>query len=35
LRIADIEKMLKPRWTTSKILTDAPDVFPDARPDKK
>jgi hypothetical protein len=32
-RIDDIAKMLKPRWTMSKILTDAPDAFPDAKPD--
>ena len=34
-RIDDITKTLKPRWTMSKILTDAPDAFPDAKPDKK
>jgi len=34
-RIDDITKTLKPRWTMSKILTDAPDAFPDAEPDKK
>jgi hypothetical protein len=34
-RIDDIEKMLKPRWTMSKILLDAPDAFPDADSDKK
>ena len=34
-RIEDIEKTLKPRWTMSKILTDAPDAFPDAEPEKK
>jgi len=34
-RIDDIEKTLKPRWTMSKILTDAPDAFPDAEPEKK
>jgi elongation factor G len=33
--IDDIEKTLKPRWTMSKILTDAPDAFPDAEPEKK
>ena len=34
-RIDDIQKTLKPRWTMSKILTDAPDAFPDAEPEKK
>jgi hypothetical protein len=34
-RVDDIEKTLKPRWTMSKILTDAPDAFPDAEPEKK
>jgi len=34
-RIDDITKTLKPRWTMSKILTDASDAFPDAEPDKK
>ena len=34
-RIDDIPKTLKPRWTMSKILTDAPDAFPDAEPEKK
>jgi len=34
-RIDDITKTLKPRWTMSKILTDAPDASPDAEPDKK
>ena len=34
-RIDDIEKTLKPRWTMSKILTDAPNAFPDAEPEKK
>jgi hypothetical protein len=34
-RIDDIEKTLKPLWTMSKILTDAPDAFPDAEPEKK
>ena len=33
-RIDDIQKTLKPRWTMSKILTDAPDAFPDAEPEK-
>jgi hypothetical protein len=33
-RIDDIEKTLKPRWTMSKILTGAPDAFPD-EPEKK
>jgi hypothetical protein len=28
-RIDDIQETLKPRWTMSKILTDAPDAFPD------
>lgn len=28
-RIDDIEETLKPRWTMSKILSDAPDAFPD------
>jgi hypothetical protein len=32
-RIDDIEKMVKPRWVMSKILLDAPDAFPDAKPD--
>lgn len=32
-RIDDIQKMLKPRWTMSKILTDAPEAFPDAKPE--
>jgi hypothetical protein len=31
-RIGDIQKTLKPRWTMSKILTDAPDAFPDSAP---
>jgi hypothetical protein len=34
-RIDDIKKMLKPRWTMSKILTDAPDAFPDAEPENE
>jgi uncharacterized protein DUF3828 len=34
-RIDDVTKTLKPRWTMSKILLDAPDAFPDAEPDKK
>ena len=34
-RIDDIEKTLKPRWNMSKILTDAPNAFPDAEPEKK
>ena len=34
-RIDDIEKTLKPRWTMSKILLDAPDAFPDAEPEKQ
>ena len=29
-RIDDIQETLKPRWTMSKILLDAPDAFPDA-----
>jgi uncharacterized protein DUF3828 len=32
-RVDDIEKTLKPRWTMSKILLDAPDAFPDAPKD--
>jgi hypothetical protein len=28
-RIDDIQETLKPRWTMSKILLDAPDAFPD------
>jgi hypothetical protein len=28
-RIDDIEETLKPRWIMSKILSDAPDAFPD------
>ena len=28
-RIDDIQETLKPRWTMSKILQDAPDAFPD------
>lgn len=28
-RIDDIEETVKPRWTMSKILLDAPDAFPD------
>jgi hypothetical protein len=34
-RIDDVEKTLKPRWTMSKILLDAPDAFPDAEPETK
>jgi hypothetical protein len=34
-RIDDIQKTLKPRWTMSKILLDAPDAFPDAEPETK
>jgi Protein of unknown function (DUF3828) len=34
-RIDDIQETLKPRWTMSKILLDAPDAFPDAEPDEK
>ena len=32
-RIDDIEKTLSPRWTMSKILMDAADAFPDAKPE--
>ena len=32
-RIDDIAETLKPRWTMSKILTDAPDAFPDEKRD--
>ncbi len=32
-RVDDIENTLPPRWTMSKILTDAPDAFPDAKQD--
>jgi uncharacterized protein DUF3828 len=32
-RIDDIQATLKPRWTMSKILTDAPDAFPDEKQD--
>jgi hypothetical protein len=32
-RVDDVEKTLKPRWTMSKILMDAPDAFPDAKPE--
>jgi hypothetical protein len=34
-RVDDVEKTLKPRWTVSKILMDAPDAFPDAAPEAK
>jgi hypothetical protein len=34
-RIDDVTKTLKPRWTMSKILADAPDAFPDAPPKEK
>ncbi len=34
-RIDDIQKAQKPRWTMSKILSDAPDAFPDAKPGAK
>jgi hypothetical protein len=34
-RIDEVTKTLKPRWTMSKILTDAPDAFPDAPPKEK
>jgi hypothetical protein len=33
-RIDDIAETLKPRWTMSKILTDAPDAFPDEKRDE-
>jgi hypothetical protein len=33
-RIDDLQATLKPRWTMSKILTDAPDAFPDEKQDK-
>ena len=32
-RIDDIQATLKPRWTMSKILTDAPHAFPDDKQD--
>jgi hypothetical protein len=32
-RTDEIQETLKPRWTMSKILLDAPDAFPDAPPD--
>lgn len=32
-RIDDITETLQPRWTLSKILSDAPDAFPDAEPE--
>jgi len=34
-RIDDIQETLKPRWTMSKILLDAPDAFPDAESEEK
>lgn len=34
-RIDDIQETLKPRWTMSKILLDAPDAFPDDEPEEK
>ncbi len=34
-RIDDIQETLKPRWTMSKILLDAPDAFPDAEVDEQ
>ncbi len=34
-RIDDIQETLKPRWTMSKILLDAPDAFPDAEADEQ
>ena len=34
-RIDDIQKAQKPRWSMSKILMDAPDAFPDAKPEAK
>jgi hypothetical protein len=30
-RVDDVQNTLPPRWTMSKILTDAPDAFPDAK----
>jgi hypothetical protein len=32
-RVDDVTKTLKPRWTLSKILMDAPDAFPDEQSD--
>jgi hypothetical protein len=32
-RVDDIAETLKPRWTMSKILTDAPDALPDEKRD--
>jgi hypothetical protein len=32
-RIDEIQETLKPRWIMSKILSDAPDAFLDAKPD--
>jgi hypothetical protein len=34
-RIDDIQETLKPRWTLSKILQDAPDAFPDVEPEER
>jgi uncharacterized protein DUF3828 len=34
-RIDDIQETLKPRWTLSKILLDAPDAFPDAESEER
>jgi hypothetical protein len=34
-RIDDIQETLKPRWTMSKILLNAPDAFPDAESEEK
>jgi hypothetical protein len=34
-RIDDIQETLKPRWTMSKILLDAPDAFPRREADEK
>jgi Protein of unknown function (DUF3828) len=31
-RIDEIQETLKPRWAMSKILSDAPDAFPDGMP---
>ena len=30
-RVDDVQNTLPPRWSMSKILTDAPDAFPDAK----
>lgn len=34
-RVDEVTKTLKPRWTMSKILTDAPDAFPEDPPKEK